>query len=64
MEHTQIYPSPGYVEHCPLEIVEKTLKCLAFAITKAKANVEDSKFTVRSIGITNQRETTVGRKYV
>ena len=51
-EFTQFYPKPGYVEHDPLEIWDVTKKLL-YKISK-KYDKE-----IHSIGITNQRETTI-----
>ncbi len=50
---TSIYPEPGWVEHDPDEIWEKT--CLAIREVVAHVNPAD----IRACGITNQRETTV-----
>ena len=55
MEHRQIYPYSGWVEHDPLEIIEKTLKVIIGGL--AKSGIEISE--ISGIGITNQRETTV-----
>ncbi|MBX3311376.1 MAG: glycerol kinase GlpK [Microbacteriaceae bacterium] len=55
LEHEQIFPKPGWVEHDPLEIWENTKKVIAGAI--ADAQIQASK--ISAIGITNQRETTV-----
>ncbi|MCP5495639.1 MAG: glycerol kinase GlpK [Leptospiraceae bacterium] len=54
-EFEQIFPKPGWVEHNPIEIWEKTEKLLAEAIQKGGLDPKNAK----SIGITNQRETTV-----
>jgi glycerol kinase len=54
-EHKQIYPKPGWVEHDPLEIWERTLDVMNGALAKADCNVSD----IAAVGITNQRETTV-----
>ncbi len=54
-EFTQIYPKPGYVEHDATEILETQLEVAHNVINKAKISVDE----VDSIGITNQRETTV-----
>jgi glycerol kinase len=54
-EHTQIYPQPGWVEHDPIEIWERTQEVIGDAIIQAKIDPKD----ILSIGITNQRETTV-----
>jgi glycerol kinase len=56
-EHEQIYPRPGWVEHDPMEIVEKTR-----GVMKRCCRGLNRKFEVWrmvGIGITNQRETTV-----
>jgi len=52
-KHEQIYPKPGWVEHDPLEIWKNTQKVL-----KKSAKEIDVK-KIDSIGVTNQRETTV-----
>lgn len=54
LEHSQHYPTPGQVEHDPLEIFKNVKICLSEAIRKAPIEVE-----VVAVGITNQRETTV-----
>ena len=54
-EFTQIYPSPGYVEHDAVEILETTL----FAMRQAVAAAGISAKNIAAIGVTNQRETTV-----
>ncbi|HEY5731099.1 MAG TPA: glycerol kinase GlpK, partial [Anaerolineales bacterium] len=54
-EHQQIYPKPGWVEHDPLEILERTREVMNGALEKSGCNVHD----IAAIGITNQRETTV-----
>lgn len=54
-EHTQIYPKPGWVEHDPMEIWERTQEVVANAVRSAGNVSED----IGAIGITNQRETTV-----
>src|SRR6266498_4098462 len=54
-EHQQIYPKPGWVEHSPDEIWERTQCVIKAALQKNKiAPVE-----ITAIGITNQRETAV-----
>jgi glycerol kinase len=55
LEHMQIYPSPGWVEHDPLEIWARTKSVLHGALDKSGI----SPGTLAAIGITNQRETTV-----
>jgi glycerol kinase len=54
-EHRQIFPRPGWVEHDPLEIWERTQEVIAAAIKQGKIAVKD----IAAIGVTNQRETTV-----
>ncbi|WP_410661658.1 glycerol kinase GlpK [Amycolatopsis sp. lyj-112] len=55
LEHEQILPKPGWVEHDPTEIWERTRSVIATALNKAKLTAAD----LASLGITNQRETTV-----
>jgi len=55
MEHEQIYPKPGWVEHDPLEIWARTQDVIKGALKKAGAKAED----IVAIGVTNQRETSV-----
>jgi glycerol kinase len=54
-EHKQIFPQPGWVEHDPLEIWQKTCDVVRGALATAGATAAD----VAALGITNQRETTV-----
>lgn len=54
-EFTQIYPRPGYVEHDANEIWETQLEVALDVVNKAKISLDE----IDSIGITNQRETTV-----
>jgi glycerol kinase len=54
-EHRQIYPSPGWVEHDPLEIWERTKEVIQGAFTRFGIRRED----LAAVGITNQRETTL-----
>ena len=55
VEHRQIFPKPGWVEHDPIEIWENTKYVIRNAIEKANI----SPCEIAAIGITNQRETTV-----
>ena len=55
LEHKQIFPKTGWVEHDPLEIWQNTKKVIKATLLKAKIS-EDQ---IAAIGITNQRETTV-----
>jgi len=54
-EFSQIYPQPGWVEHDPEEIWRVSLEVMRGVIFKSGIKPEQ----VVSIGITNQRETTV-----
>ncbi len=54
-ELTQHYPKSGWVEHDPEEIFMHQQEVFAEVLKKSKISIED----VASIGITNQRETTV-----
>lgn len=54
-EIEQIYPEPGWVEHNANEIWIKTLQVIAGALIESGLNPKE----IDSIGITNQRETTV-----
>eukprot|EP00924_Labyrinthula_sp_SR-Ha-C_P013372 maker-scaffold_5-snap-gene-0.2-mRNA-1 protein AED:0.02 eAED:0.02 QI:37/1/1/1/1/1/2/71/508 len=55
VEHKQIMPQKGYVEHDPLEIWNNTVICINE--TMKKSNIP--KDSLKAIGITNQRETTI-----
>ncbi len=54
-EHRQIFPSPGWVEHDPLEIWERTKEVIQGAMLRFGIRRED----LVTVGITNQRETAV-----
>ncbi|WP_296009525.1 glycerol kinase GlpK [uncultured Adlercreutzia sp.] len=51
----QIYPQPGWVEHNPHDLLSSQLGALTELITGHSVSPED----IDSIGITNQRETTI-----
>jgi glycerol kinase len=55
-EHRQIYPKPGWVEHDPLEIWQRTQDVMQGALKKL--GIQKSAQIV-AVGVTNQRETTV-----
>ncbi len=55
LEHEQIYPKPGWVEHDPEEIWQKT----TFVIRGALEDAGLDATAVAAVGVTNQRETTV-----
>ncbi len=54
-EFGQIYPQPGWVEHNPQEILFSQLGSMTELITERGLKAAD----IDSIGITNQRETTI-----
>lgn len=54
-EHEQIYPKPGWVEHNPDEIWERTQGVIKGALQKGNIDVKE----IAAVGITNQRETAV-----
>ena len=54
-EFKQFFPKEGWVEHDPIEIWETQLKAIKDVIKLGNIQVEE----IDSIGITNQRETTV-----
>jgi glycerol kinase len=55
LEHRQIFPKPGWVEHDAAEIWRNTREVIGSALSKADVTRHD----VAGIGITNQRETAV-----
>ena len=55
LEHEQILPRPGWVEHDPVEIWERTRTVIAAALQAAGLSARD----LAAFGIANQRETTV-----
>jgi glycerol kinase len=55
LEHEQIMPQPGWVEHDPTEIWERTRSVIGTALRKANLTAAD----LAALGITNQRETAV-----
>ncbi|OJJ45388.1 hypothetical protein ASPZODRAFT_69742 [Penicilliopsis zonata CBS 506.65] len=58
VEFTQIYPNPGWHEHDPDEIVSSVETCIEEATREFEAKGY-SRHSIKGIGITNQRETTV-----
>jgi len=54
-EHEQIFPQPGWVEHSPAEIWDRTQEVVKGALEKGSLSTSD----LAAVGITNQRETTV-----
>jgi glycerol kinase len=55
LEHEQIFPKPGWVEHDPVEIWNNIREVVGLALTRANLTFHD----MASVGITNQRETAV-----
>ncbi|WP_369055491.1 glycerol kinase GlpK [Kineococcus terrestris] len=55
LEHTQIMPKPGWVEHDPVEIWERTSSVVQSGLRQANLQASD----LAALGITNQRETAV-----
>jgi glycerol kinase len=54
-EHEQIYPKPGWVEHDPMEIWERSQSVIRAALDGKGLKASD----LAAVGVTNQRETTV-----
>ena len=55
LEHEQIFPKAGWVEHDPVEIWRNTREVIGQALGKADLTRHD----IAAVGITNQRETAV-----
>ena len=55
LEHEQIFPKPGWVEHDPNEIWNNTREVIGKALSAANL----TRHNIKAIGITNQRETAV-----
>jgi glycerol kinase len=55
MEHEQILPRAGWVEHDPVEVWNNTREVVGGALARANLDASD----IRALGITNQRETAV-----
>jgi len=55
MEHEQIYPKPGWVEHDPEEIWRRTQDVIVAAMEAKGLRPND----LAAVGIANQRETTI-----
>lgn len=52
---TQSYPHNGWVEHDPEEILQTVIQCCQQAVQKSQVDWQ----SIKAIGISNQRETTV-----
>ncbi|WP_077487885.1 glycerol kinase GlpK [Sinomonas mesophila] len=55
LEHGQIFPQAGWVEHDPRQIWDNTREVIGQALSKANLTRHD----IAAVGITNQRETAV-----
>jgi len=55
LEHTQIMPRPGWVEHNPIEIWERTSAVIMTVLNASNLRPSD----LAALGLTNQRETTL-----
>ncbi|MFN2132309.1 MAG: glycerol kinase GlpK [Anaerolineae bacterium] len=55
LEHAQIYPQPGWIEHDAAEIWRNTRRVIGAALGGAEVQPAE----IAGIGITNQRETTL-----
>ncbi len=55
IEHKQIFPKPGWVEHDPYEIWDNTAETIVKTLRMADATAQD----IAGVGITNQRETVI-----
>ncbi|MHB1491143.1 MAG: glycerol kinase GlpK, partial [Cellulomonas sp.] len=55
LEHEQIFPRAGWVEHNAMEIWNNVREVVGLALTRANLTYRD----IAAVGITNQRETTV-----
>ena len=55
LEHQQILPRAGWVEHNPVEIWERTRAVVETAMARAGCQATD----LAAVGVTNQRETTI-----
>src|ERR1700761_3677254 len=55
LEHEQILPQAGWVEHNPVEITERTASVVTSALNSTKLSAND----LVALGITNQRETSL-----
>lgn len=62
-EFPQIYPNSGWIEHNPYDILDSVRLCIENAINKF-LHMGYSIGNIKAVGITNQRETTVGIFYL
>lgn len=55
VEHRQIFPAPGWVEHDPSELIDNARHCIERVVTDCGLDTTD----IAAVGVTNQRETVV-----
>jgi len=55
VEHQQIFPQAGWVEHDPVEIARNVREVMGGALARSNLSLTD----IKAVGITQQRETTV-----
>ncbi len=55
VEHQQIFPQAGWVEHDPVEITRNIREVMGGALARSNLSLSD----IKAVGITQQRETTV-----
>ncbi|WP_168581338.1 glycerol kinase GlpK [Gephyromycinifex aptenodytis] len=55
LEHEQIFPKAGWVEHDPMQIWRNVREAVGQALSRAEVNRHE----IAAVGITNQRETAV-----
>jgi glycerol kinase len=55
LEHEQLLPQAGWVEHNPIEIWDRTVSVIATALQRSNLSASD----LAAVGVTNQRETAV-----
>ncbi|WP_010202377.1 glycerol kinase GlpK [Salinibacterium sp. PAMC 21357] len=55
LEHDQIFPKAGWVEHDPVQIWNNTREVIGQALSKANI----TRHSIAAVGITNQRETAI-----
>jgi glycerol kinase len=55
LEHAQVMPRAGWIEHDPVEIWQRTQDVVATVLASGRLSVAD----LAALGITNQRETTL-----
>ncbi|KAG2227301.1 hypothetical protein INT45_004256, partial [Circinella minor] len=59
MEFEQHYPHPGWVEHDPHDLLATAQSCVEQAVRKLESTGKYHASDIASVGITNQRETTI-----